>query len=650
MAETFDGPAGGHRVRLIPILMALAVGAFGVFALPWFVPFRQPINSLSYTYGFNNTAAWMAVAALLTLTCLARLVKRGKAGSTTMDRILSGIVAENTAEPDSRLFAMFLVVALTGAVLQLLCYTLLPSNDFGEVGQHTARLDLMLLGLRPHADFHYIFGPGMLYAAYGLFRLGGGAFSIDAAYCATLMADWVIGVFLLYYIVKNLGGEFKKTAVFLCVSAVFFSPTMMAYQYTPVRYFLPLASLLVVHQSVSRQAFGTAVAAAVLLPLAALAFSPDAGIATTAALLAYFVMLVRTPLRKYSVGAMACGLAAALGLTAFGTAYLDSIRSHSNSVSAFPVFPTLTVLAFLSAVIAIVPAFVCLGLCQPTPAGSLALGMAIALSLEVPPALGRCDLMHISWNGAGMLLVALSALTAVKTTRAMHRMVLCGYLAIFPLSSLTAMMWHSYGEAVLRFLHGNATHAEHEAVAASLTEPTSPRAVPGLVAGIHSPYAKPKHFSPDLQALLRYQKIGLPFGASEEIRRFLKMNGRFAPEYWPETFSYLGNEADIASKLRDLKTMDVILVPREVYLVDNFMTIPIGPDLRLPTSVDPAVHRATAKHILTTVTLFPVWLPGARKAPLLPEMRIMAEVAKRYRADGQFRDFIIAVKRESPGE
>jgi hypothetical protein len=64
--------------------------------------------------------------------------------------------------------------------------------------------------------------------------------------------------------------------------------------------------------------------------------------------------------------------------------------------------------------------------------------------------------------------------------------------------------------------------------------------------------------------------------------------------------------------------------------------------------VDPAIHRATAAHILTTVTLFPVWLPEARNVPLLPELRILAEIATRYQANGQFRDFIVAVRRESP--
>jgi hypothetical protein len=262
----------------------------------------------------------------------------------------------------------------------------------------------------------------------------------------------------------------SRRQVFLCISLLFFSPTMMAYQYTPVRYLLPLASLLAVHRSVSWHAFGMAMAAAILLPLAALVFSPDAGIFTTMALPAYFAALVRTPLRKYSLGAVGCGGSAALGLTVFGRAYLDSIRQYSNSVSAFPVFPTLTVLAFLGAAVIIVPAFARLGLRQPTPAGSLALGMAIALGLEIPPALGRCDLMHVSWNGAGVLLISLAALTTVGVKMPTYRAAVCGYLLIFPLSSFTAMTWHVYDETLVRFLRGGVAHADHGAVTASPSE------------------------------------------------------------------------------------------------------------------------------------------------------------------------------------
>ena len=86
------------------------------------------------------------------------------------------------------------------------------------------------------------------------------------------------------------------------------------------------------------------------------------------------------------------------------------------------------------------------------------------------------------------------------------------------------------------------------------------------------------------------------------------------------------------------------MIPREIYLVDNFMTITLAPGLEPPRAISPAEHRATAAYVLQTVTLFPAWLPPARNAPLLPDLRVAREIARRYRLHGEFRHYLIAVK------
>jgi hypothetical protein len=173
-----------------------------------------------------------------------------------------------------------------------------------------------------------------------------------------------------------------------------------------------------------------------------------------------------------------------------------------------------------------------------------------------------------------------------------------------------------------------------------------PNAVRGFpVDGLdRSLYSKPKSFPSDLSILLRYEKVGIPLGAPEDVRRFLRITGRSVPEYWPWVLAYLGTEADISRKLHDLEKMDVILVPTEVFLVDNFMTIAVAPDLTSPAKIDPVVHRSNAEHVLTPLTFFPVHLPKARNAPVLPEAQILAEIARHYVVVGQFRNFMIAAR------
>ena len=238
------------RTKLL-ICAAATAGAIGIFVVPWFVPFQQPVTSLSYTFGFNNFAAWLAAAALLAALCFILLWRRETLGASSLERRLSEILPDGRARHSrDRLFAAFVAVAVFGAALQIAWYSILPTNYFGEIKQHVTRLDLMILGQRPHLDFQYNFGPGMLYPAYGLYRLGAGAFSIDTAYCITLSAYWILGTFLSYYVIKNLNGAVKRITVFLCITLLFLNPTMMGLQYTPLRYFLPLASLLFVHQLV----------------------------------------------------------------------------------------------------------------------------------------------------------------------------------------------------------------------------------------------------------------------------------------------------------------------------------------------------------------------------------------------------------------
>jgi len=612
----------------------LAAGAVGIFLVPWFVPYREPVNSLSYTYGFNNFASWIALALLLAALSLIRLSN----GTGRVDRGLANLFPDRVPRPDRTLRLAAGAMAALGAAAQIACFAVLPTNHFGEMLVHAGRLDLMTIGRRPYADFQFNFGPGMLYVPYGLQRLAAGALSIDTSYIVWLAACWVIGTLLLYYIVRHLAEDVWKTAVFICIALIFFNPTMMGLQYTPVRYFLPIASLMFIHRSVSDGGAWRAAKIALgglLLPCAALAFSPDAGIATVTALLLYFVALARTRFRRFSWCAAAPLLALPLARLLFGPDYLESVRAYSNSVAGFPVLPTPGVVACLLAVTAVLPSLAAAGLRNRTAAGALALALAVVLAVAFVPALGRCDLVHVSFNGAGVLLLAIAMVTTVRSARA-SRAVLGAYLILFPASTVTAMMWHSYGARVLQALHAARQEAHTQTHTYAWSDIDSPRRLP---------YLKPTSLSPDLFDLLPDGKIGLPFGASEDVARFLKAMDRFVPEYWPGELSYLGTRADVDRKLRDLEPMNAILVPRELYLVDNFLSVRVGDDLTAPSTVDPALHRRTAAHVLTTVNLFPVWLPMARHPAMPPELQIMSEIAKRYISIGEFRQMIVARKK-----
>ena len=296
-----------------------------------------------------------------------------------------------------------------------------------------------------------------------------------------------------------------------------------------------------------------------LLSLIGLSFSPEIGIATTIAMTVYFVGLIRTPLRKFSYCAFASALAIPVARVAFGRDYLGAIQSYSNAVSNFPIFPTVVVLVVLAAICVILPNLAVLGLRERTPVGSLGLAFTIVLGLGIPPALGRCDLVHICFNGVGVLLFLLALLTTLRN-KWLYYALLCAYLLLFPFCELTGMLWLN-GAQSLKTLHTgifDALDADAIGISFARSPQAALNAVPSKPNGLDEQttvskrgnrsglfvmsivhrsqlqdwldfeprkrrsYGKPRYFSSDLSALLSYDKVGIPFGAMKTSIAFLR--------------------------------------------------------------------------------------------------------------------------------
>jgi hypothetical protein len=331
----------------------------------------------------------------------------------------------------------------------------------------------------------------------------------------------------------------------------------------------------------------------------------------------------------------------AAAIFSFSPGYLHAARSYSSSASCFPIFPTAAVCTFLFAACLILPNLAIIGLKERTPMGSLAIALTIALGLGIPPALGRCDLVHLCLNGIGILVFALALVTSLPAKRFYYPL-LYAYVLLFPSAGLVGMLWLGYGPMSLnalkrRISDSRVDHRDQTAEQKEIQERN------------HRVFGKPQYFPPDLLELLRYTKVGTPLGSTEDIERFLRVTDRFVPEYWPPPGSTVNvwAPADVDRKLSDLSAMDLILVPKDVYLVDNFLTIPVNSDLTLQGGLDPVVQRKTAVRILSLVNMFPVWLPKPRSEPFYPEVQIMETISKQYVPVGHFRYFTIARKRSN---
>jgi len=551
---------------LFQVLITLALGAVCIFWLPWFIPLSLPSASFSYTYGFNNSVAIVSTALLLLVLFLIGW-QRQKSGVTGNSRErLSDLLSGNSECDGMRgnLFTSFVIATSVAVALQVIWFRILPYSGFGEYCYFISRLDLMVIGLKPYADFQFSYGPAMLYPAYWLYKLFNGHLTIDSAYCATLVGHWIGGFYLLYYVIKSLGGKFNKVLVFICICCSVIN-LAMGLNYTPFRFAGLLFSLFYFHQTFAgRRNDGRVIDIkpaflAFLLPLCNLAVSPEVGIASVVGLTVYLAALVRTQFRRGAWLAIIPSLALIVAVSICSKSYLEAVFSRGLGGDLYPVFPTFHILLFIGAACWVLPNLGIIGCAERNITGSFALALVCSLGLMIPACLGHCDSGHILFNGLGIFVLFLSMATA-PGGKGISRLLLPIYILI-NIMLVWAMFWNIYGpqmkEAIMK-----------RRQASSLSPPGGDSVrneeawQNGAMSSNHLFYGKLQPFHPDLKHLLRYKEIGMPFAGNESIERFVKLSGRYIPEYYVNPAPQMFTQSAINRKLDDLNRMEVVIVPK----------------------------------------------------------------------------------------
>lgn len=629
-SEEGNAEAGAGARRHAVLFLIVLAGALGIFVVPWFVPHSEPVASASYTLGFNNIVASLALAALLTALFVWFLRRPVQEGS-----VIEKALAEMLAPPGSGARSLGLLIAFgTMAVatiaLLLAWYQVLPFINFGEFGADVSRLDLMVLGLKPHVDFQYNYGPAMLYPAYWLYSALGGKMSIDAAYCVILLTHWAAGLSLLFYTVGTLCRGRNGTVVFLCVSLAVFNLSM-GVGYSPLRFLLPLACLLFLHRTFCKWSDnGTAglarlAAVAALLSLASLSISPEMGISTSAGIIAFFAALFFTPHRRYSILALVPLVALGVAVFVFSANYLEGVFSVGGGANNFPIFPTPHVLFLVAAGCLVLPRLGVIGVRERNPNGALAIGLVIALGLLLPAAFGRCDPGHLLFNGLGIAVLFLALAIRIPNRVAASLMTIT-YLLIHPIigNIATFPFLRDPVEDAIDFRRAIAKHFPffNEELNEGIW-----RAASTTSNGLR--YGKLAPFASDLPSLLRYDVIGMPFYSSEVVDRFIKLSGRFSPQYHSGVNIQLYTPADVARKIRDLRTASILLVPKDHQRY-------------------PVVVNETDRAFLSKLLFFPKQLiPPPRRNPYLPGREVMKHIQDNFVVVDTFRTFDIW-SRKSP--
>lgn len=387
----------------------LVCGFLCAFVLPFLFPLRHAVYSPVYTAGGNNRVGALATAVLSVLVT-AWLYVFGKRSARTPE----------SAETSSRLevrweyLAMLLLCGLN-AVLGFLVV---------RSGSYYADAAYFVTQLRSGLVFHnalytgveFAYGP-LLYVWPAAFAkvLGAVNVSLQASYFVSLVVAQVIGTAMAFYTVAALPlRKGMKLAAFAVLVIISCDP-QAGLNYTPLRFILPAASVVfLTRKSVLWKA---AVAAAVLEALA-FGISPELGFAFGGAALAYAAYrAVITSAAWLLVAASALG-GGGLFAVCFGTAYFRTFAEFAKGGYNMLLEPAPHIYLLLICAVVLAPLAVADALRSPAPAhrpeyqanGGLLLGIYITGLALLTPALGRCDPLHVAFNGWALFLLSFVAL------------------------------------------------------------------------------------------------------------------------------------------------------------------------------------------------------------------------------------------------
>jgi hypothetical protein len=388
--------------RLWPVCLGVcAVASLLVFLLPLHVPVEfQPTVSASYIAGFNNRAASIAAAAVggcVLLWAWYRSLRRKDVDvwqAAPGDRIslrFAGVVIAATC--------IFFAVAGWIVAASHLRYLADAGYFIEQMSSHAE------YGGALYTQLEFAYGPLLFYPTVWLHALLHCGWM--AAYFVTLALDQSLGLALLAYVLNELPIRSRDRRIGFILLAVGALNPIFGLNYTFFRFLPGFAILLFATRTKSlTRTLALLVAGEVLL----LGISPEQGIAFLIPTIAFAGLQAWRNGAKWLLVAAAPLLGAGIFLLLAGRSYLFMLHSFAKGALSLPVAPYPHILIFLFAVVWLVPNALgeALGADEPTGvrmAACYALGIGL-----LPAALGRCDPLHVFFNGAGLLVLSLVAI------------------------------------------------------------------------------------------------------------------------------------------------------------------------------------------------------------------------------------------------
>lgn len=607
------------------VLLGLAAFAL-IFVLPWFVPAHRSASD-SWLFGFNNAFAILGVGAVFVALTLPGLLGRPTIFHSDAVVAASRGVIRSDRAPGFRVPAI--VLAVVAAAVGLAFWAATASSYFGESSSFLGAIDLVLMGKHVYSDFQWPYGPLFIYGPIAISAFTGGSIRIDAAYVLSVAAEAAAGIFFLAALVRRLDVPRRfGLALFVLVGIAGLNLTM-GENYTHFRFALPFAAFVYVDRRAlaaananDRASLLTIIA---LLAGAAALVSPEIALVTAFGLAALSVGYARNGMRWMLAGAPLALLSPAAVAALCSKDYFFLAIAFGGGGYSFPVLPNAHLLFFVASALFAVPLLALRGVSRDAD-GPLCLALAVASTLFVAPALGRCDPGHVYWNGIVVFVVSAALLVRISPRIAV------GYLAafgvVFSIGTHVAY-WIYYGDNIRHAL------AERQRLdAAGLSPFANPDRLwaRGRMAGSPFLWAKMPPPDPALQKLDRFVHIGTPVELDELTDRYLKLRGKFVPEKIPPPIIGIFTDEQVATKEEGVRAMDVILFPRSYRSFAD------------PLPSDAAEKRAA---FLSGLMLFPFPLREFRNEPYFPERAVVADILAQFQTVDTYGGYDIMVR--NPG-
>lgn len=625
------------NVSAILWILSILVASIGVFWLPWHFSSKTPAVGESYALGFNNHLAVETLGLSILLGTAACCLGARRSTAYTWFQVSPRLFPPWKDARGEYWILVSLCVIMAVGLLFWTSYLADPS--WCEARTFLHGMDLVAVGQAPYRDFMYVYGPAFIYFPLWLSNICGGLLSFEQAYAISLILFSIGGLVALFVYIRSF--ELPKPRRILVTGVamvIWVGGTTLGMQYTPLRYYIVPASLVFLDAIATRQGGGGMAGfvrvglAAAIAVAAGLATSPEMGIATTLGVFGYGFILM---LRRSIPGAAACALAAVLVFAATALVfpgYFDSVLSFSVGAYNFPVYPDVHNLCVVAISLIILPRLIASALTNPIEQRApLALALAFAGGMLLPPALGRCDPGHVASNSLILALIMFPA--AAGAGKIAFRLWTTVYAVLYVLL-LQVSYWNTYtGNFTFAFRMHDFYQTHPELIASWKARWDA------LLSS--SPYGRNLHWSKVLPFPEELNQIAsrgrtLMTGACEGnmwLSRYLLLQKEPPCEYFDAFGLGASTPAEIDRRVREDLAYKYLMVPESV----------LAP---LQGQVNLEAYRQWTDSFLSKLFVFPV-NAELKNPPYLPDTEYARKILNYYKPVGRYQGFVILEKQQA---